>query len=177
MRNKTSGVVALVLTTAVTLGSCRLIVGTVAVGAAVVVGTVGLVGYTVYKGGEWVVKGVASVGSSTGKAVKDKHNQIVVSRGTLKAKIQHPIGVLYPAAEAVMKESGFLGVRGAWDSLIGRLTAKTSSGESVSVKLELLKENLTAIEILVGSGNLKQSEFLYDRILSTAAKETGQVEG
>lgn len=167
MKTGKRGLLTIVLTATVLLGSCRLIVGTAAVTTAAVVGTVGLVGYSVYKGGEWVVKGVASVGSSTGKAVSNKRKQIVISRGTLKAKAEHTVPELYAATERVLQGSGFTGISGARDALFGKLRAQTSSGENVYVTLELLEARLTAIEIRVGDGNLKQAEFLYDQVLAT----------
>lgn len=147
-------ILCVVLTLAVS--GCRLAANTVALGTAVAVGVVGAVGYTVYKGGEAVVSGVGSVGSSA--------KSFVVSDGALKAESAHTIAELFPAARTVLVEAGFKGVVGKQDALDGVLRAKTAFGEDVLVTFTLLELHLTSVEIKVGDGNLQQSEFLYDQM-------------
>lgn len=153
------GVVGLLL---LALTGCRLIY----VPVALTLGAVGLTGYTVYKGGEAVVTAVGDAGSATTGAVKSKQQSMVVSRGTLEVKCPYPIARIYPVAEEVFRESGLTGIKGSHDALAGKLTARNSSAELVTVKFELLGDNLTAVAILVGGGNLKQSEYLHDVIMT-----------
>ena len=155
-----------VLLAALGLPGCRAIVGTVAIGTAAVVGTVGLAGYTVYKGGEAAVSAVGAVGTSTKKTV----DSVVVSKGTLKTKSKYSVSELYPAAVTVLEQAGFQDARGRQDSLTGQLRAKTAFNEDVYVAFKLLEKNRTAVEILVGDGNLKQSEYLYDQMLALLAE-------
>ena len=162
MRTKTPGRAAIAILAIVAMNGCRAIAGTAVLGTAVVVGTAGLAGYTVYKGGEAVASAAGAAGRSTKEA-------IVVSRGTLKAKCKYSVSELYPAAETVLKRAGFTDVHGKRDALAGILNAKTSFKEDVIIEMKLIDKKRTAVEILVGSGNLRQSEYLYDRMLGTAA--------
>jgi hypothetical protein len=132
--------------------------GILLVSTAAVVGVVGVAGYTVYKGGEAVVSGVESVGSSA--------KSLVVSDGVLKAKCDYPVDDLYAASSDVLREAGFTITGGAHDSLAGEIRARTVLNEAVLVTFELLDEDLTLVEIKVGDGNLEQSEFLYEQMLA-----------
>ena len=147
-----------ILLLTVGISGCGLLVGTVIVGTAAVVGTVGAAGYTVYKGGEAVVSGVGSVGSSA--------KSLVVSDGTLKAECGYSVVELYDAAQSVLRSSDFTHIKGAKDSLYGEITARTAFSDGVSVKFKLLKESLTSVEIKIGEGNLKQAEYIYDKMLT-----------
>ncbi len=169
---------------AVGLNGCRLVVGTAVVGTYVVVGAAGLAGYTVYKGGEAVVstvyKGgeavvstVGSVGSSATDSIQRRQEAVAVSRGTLKAKCDYTIAELYPATMIALEEAGFEDIAGRQDALTGTIQARAPSSGNVTVEFELLSKELTALKIRVGGGNLEQSEYLYDRILSTAAASKG----
>jgi hypothetical protein len=153
---------------ALTAGGCRLLVNTVAITTVAVVGTVGLAGYTVYKGGEAVVTTVGSAG----EAVGNKRKSVVMSRGTLKAKAEHSVPDLYASSVQVLHIAGFNSVRGEKDALSGVLKANTATGEEVELNFSLLKAGLTAVEIRVGKGDLKQSEFLYDQILTLTGDES-----
>jgi hypothetical protein len=141
-------------------------VSTVALGTVVVVGTAGFAGYTIYKGGEAVVSGARSVGSSVKKAVKKEPKSIVVSGGTFKVTTEHTIAELYPQVEIVFSEAGFTEFSGYKDALEATAQARTSSSGWATVRLELIEKNVTAVEIRVGEGSLKKSEYLYDQILS-----------
>ena len=105
-------------------------------------------------------------------AVKKKHRSIVISRGTLKVECSFPIASIYPVAEKVFFEARFKKIGGTHDALSGALTAWNNKNERVTVKLTLVKKNLTAMEILIGEGNVKQSKYLHDEIVAklTAAK-------
>jgi len=137
---------------------CGLLVGTAVVGTAVVVGTVGAVGYTVYKGGEAVVGGVSAVGSGA--------KSLVVSDGKLETEVDHSIEQLYTAAAAVMKEAEFQNIQGTKDDMSGVLHASTAFHEPVEIQFRLVKENRTSIAIKVGDGNLEQAELIHDRMLA-----------
>jgi hypothetical protein len=145
---------------------CGLLVSTAVVGTAVVVGTVGAVGYTVYKGGEAVVSGVAAVGSGA--------KSLVVSDGTLETEADHSIEQLYCAAQSVMKEADFRNIQGTKDGMSGVLSASTAFSEPVEVKFRLVKENRTSIAIKVGDGNLEQAELIHDRMLAKLGIAGGQ---
>ncbi len=160
--------VALLATT-----GCRAVLQTAVVGAALVVGTAGFVGYGVYKGGAAIVSGVGSAGSAVAGTVKKGHKAVVISRGTLKAQFEHEIAEIHPAAIAVMRESGFTRITGDHDALQGSIQARTSSGDEVLVNLTLVEKGLTAVKIRIGDGNLKQSEYLYDEILARINAEDG----
>ena len=147
--------------------------GVLVVGTAAVVGTAGLAGYTVYKGGEAVVSTVGSVGSSAKESVQRMYGTVVVSQGTLKAKCKYTIAELYPATKIAFNEAGFDDIAGRQDALAGTVLAKTVFNEDVAVKFELLSKELTAVEIRIGSDNLEQSEYLYDQILITVAARKG----
>ncbi|MBT7303102.1 MAG: DUF3568 family protein [Victivallales bacterium] len=151
------------------LSGCRLVVGTALVGTAVVVSTAGVAGYKVYKSGEKVVSAVGGVGSSTKGAVQKRQKAVAMSRGTFKVNCEYGIAELHPATERALAAAGFRDIGGRQDSLAGEIHAKTALDESVSVRLEFLSQNLTAVEIKIGAGNLKQSEYIYDHILAAAA--------
>ncbi len=175
-----SFVVALPLV-ALVISGCRAVLGTAVIGTAVVVGTVGLAGYGVYKSGEAVVSTVGSVGSTVGstvgsvgsstkQAAANKHQSVVVSRGTLKVQANHSITELYPAAEWVFEGAGFTEVEGRHDALAAVLIGKTAFKHDVTVILKLVKQDVTAVSIRIGGGNLEQSQYLYQQMLATVAK-------
>ncbi len=144
----------------VTLMGCRILILPV----ALAVGAVGLVGYTVYKCGEAVVTTVGNAGSAVAGGVKNTHKSMVISRGTLKVKVDHTVEEVYVVAEQVMIESKFTSRNGSYDSLKGKLTAM-SGAEAVTITMKLLEKDRTAVTILVGKGNVKQAEYLHDEIL------------
>jgi hypothetical protein len=154
------------------LSGCQLIYGTAALG----VGAVGLAGYTVYKGGEAVVSTVGSVGTSAKAAAQRKHNEVVISRGTLRAKCEHGVADLYLAAKTVFGETGFTDIVGRQDGLQGTISARTASNKPVLLNLYLLAEKRTTVEIRIEGGNLMQSEYIYDQILRTVAAAAGEGE-
>jgi hypothetical protein len=168
MAAKTSGLKELMALLLVIASGCRAIVGTVAIATVAVVGVVGLVGYTAYKGGEAVVSGA----EVAGKSVK---NAVTFSNATFKTKSGHSLSVFYPAAETVLRRAGFVGVVGRQDALAGSVSAKTLSGEDVTVELKLIDKDRTSVAIQVGRGDLRQSEYLYDEMLRLLAerKEEG----
>ncbi|CAA6678590.1 MULTISPECIES: DUF3568 family protein [unclassified Lentimonas] len=148
--------------------SCRLLVNTAVVG----VGVVGLAGYGVYKGGEAVVSTVGDAGSAVGDAVGGTHDSVVVSRGTLKMKSKYSVTLLYHAASKACQNAEFNSITGQKDALSGQVHAKTSSNENVLVTLEMLEKGVTAVQIRIGDGNLKQSEYLYDQMLTLLGDES-----
>jgi len=152
------------------LSACRAVAATAIVGTAAVVGGVYYVGYGVYKGGEAVVTTVGDAGAAVGGAVSGGYKSVVVSNGTFKAETNYTIAELYPATGTVFMEAGFRSIGGKHDALNGTRTAKTSQGEDVSVKFELLGEGATQVVILIGDGNLKQSQFILDRMLAKVAE-------
>jgi hypothetical protein len=158
------------------LSGCQFILGTAALGTAVVVGTAGVAGYTVYKGGEAVVSTAGAAGSSTMNAFQNKHNEVMVSRGTLKTKCRHKVANLYSATMTVFREEGFTDIQGRQDGLQGTISARTVFNKAVSVDLYLLSKKRTAVEIRIGGGNIKQSEYLYDQILRAVAADAGEGE-
>ena len=158
------------LFTLIGLSACRAIAATAIVGTAAVVGSVYYVGYGVYKGGEAVVTTVGDAGSAVGGAVTGGYQSVVVSNGTLKARSEYPIAELYAATGEVFRDAGFRQVGGKHDALNGVRTAKTSQGDEVSVKFSLLDDATTEVVILIGDGNLKQSQFIFDRMIAEAAK-------
>jgi hypothetical protein len=147
------------------MNGCMAVVGTVALGTAAVVGTVGLAGYTVYKGGEAVV-------TTTGNVVSKSHKSVVMSRGTLKAECEYSVSALYDAGVLVLKSSGFKNLTGRKDILAGALRALTAFDEEVLVTFEAKAQGVTAVLVRIGEGNLKQSELIYDYILRTVENST-----
>ena len=178
---KTKALKALMILSVMGLYGCWVIRDTVVLSTAVVVGTAGLAGYTVYKGGEAVYKGgeavvskAGEVGSSATKSIQKKHDAVVVSRGTLKAKCKYTIAEIYPATRIALREAGFTDISGRQDALTGAVQARTAFNEVVTVKFELLSKERTTVEIRIGSGDLKKSEYLYDQILGAAAATKGR---
>lgn len=159
-----------------TLAGCGLVVGTAVVGTGVAVGTVGLAGYGVYKGGESVVSSVGSIGASSNQSTKH-HQSVVASKGVFKTKSNHSIPALYAAAESTLKSSGFYDVRGQIDGLQAKLLGVTPQGRRIAVQLSLIDAKLTAVQINIEDGTLKQSEYVYDQILSnlSTSQVTSQV--
>lgn len=156
--------------TLVGLSACRAIAATAIVGTAAVVGGAYYVGYGVYKGGEAVVTTVGDAGSAVGGAVTGGYQSVVVSNGTLKAKSEYQIADLYFGTGEVFRDAGFRQVGGQYDALNGERTAKNSKGDEVSVKFSLLDDATTEVTILIGDGNLKQSQFIFDRMVAETAK-------
>jgi hypothetical protein len=172
MNTRTTALTALVL--ALGLGpACAVVAGTAVLGTTAVVGGAGAVGYTVYKGGEAVVGGVASASSSTAKAVKDEHRSIVISRGTLETKTDYSVEELHTAGQHVLEVNGFTQIEGKWDFLAGKLGALSASGQRVQMEFELLEDDRTEVRILIGDGNLEQSEALFDRMVATIEANRG----
>lgn len=152
------------------LSACRAIAATAVISTAAVVGGVYYVGYGVYKGGEAVVTTVGDAGSAVGGAVTGSYQSVVVSNGTLRAKSEYAVAELYAATGDVFRDAGFRQVGGKYDALNGVRTAKTSQGVDVTVKYELLDDATTEVSILIGEGNLKQSQFIFDRMIAKIAK-------
>ena len=165
MKHTTTLTSSILIALLVTIG-CRAIVGTAVVGTAVVVGTAGLAGYTVYKGGEAVVSTVGSVGASTKNTVQKKHKSVVVSRGTFKTQCDYSVEKLYPVAKRVLIDAGFKELKGKHDAMAAVIRGKTAFGDDVVVAFKLLEKDLSAVQVRIGEGHLKQSEYLYDLILT-----------
>lgn len=145
----------LLLPMMILMSSCRVLVGTAVVGTA----AVGLAGYGVYKGGEAVVTTAGDAGSAVGKSV-------VMSGGTFKVKSEESVAVLYYAASNSFQAAGFHSVTGQKDAFSGQVQGKTRENETVLATFEMLDGGKTQVKILVGDGNLKQSEYLYDDMLA-----------
>lgn len=150
------------------LAGCKTIATAAVVSVAVVVGAAGYVGYGAYKAGKVVVTKIGDVGSSAKDAVQKGHKSVVMSRGTLKSEADYSVGELYAAARTVMHDASFFAIEGSSDALTGSVSATTTSNEKVLVTFALIKKDLTSIEIRIGNGNLKQSEYIYDQILAMA---------
>lgn len=143
----------------IVISGCRV----VATGAALTVGTAAVAGYTVYQGGK---KAATSVRKATEKGTQGV-GEIIFTNGKFKTQCPHSLENIYLAGKKVLHDLRFRKIRGNFDALSGRLSAETFEGKELSLKLRLVENNLTEVEIRVGSkGNLKNSELIYDRILS-----------
>ena len=155
---------SLALSSTLIISGCSLITGAVALGSLVVVGTASLVGYTVYKGGEAVYDGGKAVTSSLLPDDKDEENDalIIYSHGIMKTKEKENISDVYTSFTEAISEAGFKITTNKHDKLSGVIKAETVTKDVITVRLELISKKLTSIEIKVGSGNLKQSEYIYN---------------
>ena len=135
----------------------------VSTGVALTVGTAAVAGYTVYQGGK---KAVTSVQKATEKGTRGV-GEIIFTHGKFKTQCTYQLEHIYSAGEKVLHDLRFRKIRGNYDALSGKLSAETVEGKELSLKLRLIEENVTEVEIRIGSkGNLKNSEVIYDRILS-----------
>ena len=150
--------ILIVLGAAVITG-CRIIAG----GAAVTVGTVAITGYTVYQGGKLAAVSVQKATERGKKGV----GSVVYSGGEFKTVCHYNVDTVAKASYAVFRQMGFRNIKGNFDALSGFLNAETIKGEDISLRLNVIENNMTDIQIKVGiKGNLKNSEIIYDRILS-----------
>ena len=173
----------LVLPALALIGGCRLISGIVAFCSFIVVGTAGLVGFTVYKSGEAVVDGGKSVATAVGDLAKsddktdenknDDKSPFVYSHGILKTKEMVKVTNLYKAFLNVVNKAGFKIITKKHDQFGALIKAETAMRDNVTIKLELLEENLTSIQIQVGRGNIKQSEFIYNQAIKNLLTNKG----
>lgn len=138
---------------------CRLVFWT----GAVAVGTVGLVGYTVYKGGESVATGVGNV---VGGSSKDKEAETVVYSGKVfKAEYDGSVEQVWMAATQAFRRANFQNLTGNYDLLSGQLTAQTWDKTPVALNLTSADKNRTTLGIMVGpDGDLNASQSIYHLI-------------
>ena len=159
------------------LCACQLIVGTTVRGTAAAVGATYYVGHSVYEGG-------AAVASAVGDAVasppsdpepKEKYDAVTISKGTFHAKCKASPEELYAASEQVFQDAGFGEIEGKRSADHYVRTGKAASGDDAKVSFRRLDTGGTEVDILIGGGNLKHSEFLYDRILASVSAKNPEV--
>ena len=150
-----------------TVMGCRML----ATGTYLTVGTAAVAGYTVYQGGK---KAVISVQKVTEKGTRGV-GEVVFSYGKFKTQCPYPVERIYLAAGQVFNDLHFRRIRGKYDAFTGIVAAETVEGKELSLNLRLVEDSLTEIEIRIGSkGNLKNSEFVYDRILIELEQRKGR---
>ena len=143
----------------VLVAGCGLIGTTV----AVAVGTVGVVGYSIYEGGESVVEGVSSLGGGGNDAKEG--DTVVYSGKVLKAECHGTVEQVWLASATVLRQANFQGLTGDYDLLSGELGAQTWDQHPVSVKLKAGEDNVVNVSIWVGpDGDLKVSEKIFKLI-------------
>ncbi len=136
---------------------CRLIFWT----TAAAVGTVGLVGYSVYKGGESVVTGVGDLAGGD-KSGANTQETVVLSKDELKAECPGGVSDVWRAGTVAFREAKLNNIGGTFDYFSGELTAQTWDDSPVTLKLKNTGENRTTIWIRFGAkGDLNASESLY----------------
>ena len=140
----------------------------VATGAALTVGTAAIAGYTVYEGGKMAAVSVQKVTKRGSRGVGD----IVYSSGRFQTQCPYNLEEIYNAATNVFNIMGFRQIKGKSDALSGSIMAQTVKGEEISLGLKFIEDGLTAIQIKIGiKGDLMNSEYIYDRILTELGKE------
>jgi hypothetical protein len=151
----------MVLVMAGLMVGCRLAVWS----GAVAVATVGVVGYTVYQGGESVVTGVGDMAGGGG-ADKSKGGETVVFSGkVLKTECDGTVAEVWQAATSAFRRANFQDLAGNYDLLSGELTAQTWDKMPVTLKLKSAAQNRTTLWIWVGpEGDLKAAESVHNLI-------------
>jgi len=161
--------VGLALVLAGLSAGCRVLTwGTVAV-----VGTVGMVGYGVYKGGEGVANGVGSVvGGGDDKTETKQGETVVLSKGELKAECPGSIASVWQAARVSVQLAKLQNITGTFDLFSGEVKAQTWEGTPVTLKLKNVDEYRTAISIRFGpKGDVNASESLYKMIREELSRQ------
>lgn len=158
-RSNSIWITALV-TSGISVG-CRL----VALPVVVAVGTVGAVGYTVYRGGESVVTGVGNLGGGEAEEKSKDAETVVFSGQVLKVDCEGSVEAVWQAATRAFQRANFQHLAGNYDLLSGELTAQTWDKVPVTLKLERADENRTTAWLWAGpEGDLKDTESIYNLI-------------
>jgi hypothetical protein len=168
------------------LTSCSIVGWT----TAVAVGTVGVVGYTVYEGGESVVEGVSSIGSSD-SSEGSKSETVVFNGKVLKTECHNTtVEEAWLASATALRRAQFKNLAGDYDALSGELRTQTWDQNLVTLQFKAGEQNQTHLSIWVGpDGDLKSEEKIYKLVQEelkkraaaaqaagngTASKETAQ---
>lgn len=85
------------------VNACRALVGTAVLGTAVVVGTAGLAGYTVYKSGEAVATAAGSVGSSAVGSIGSIGSVVGSTGSSAVGSVGSTMGSVGSATKATVK--------------------------------------------------------------------------
>jgi hypothetical protein len=152
---------------------CRLVFWT----GAAAVGTVGLVGYSVYKGGESVVTGVGNLAGG-GSEDKSKGAETVVYSGKVfKTECDGSVEVVWQAATRALRQANLQDVAGNYDALSGQLTAQTWENTPVTLTFKNEDQNRTTLRIWIGpNGDLKASESIC-KLVQAELKKTSSAAG
>lgn len=124
-----------------------------------VVGTAGVVGYSVYEGGESVVTGV---GSLAGGGDSKESETVVFTGKVLKADCDGTVEQVWLAAATALRQAEFENLAGDYDLLSGELSAQSWDHHPVTLKFKGDDQNRTHVWIWTGpEGDLKASEKIY----------------
>lgn len=146
---------------------CRLMLLT----GVVAVGAVGLVGYSVYEGGEYAVTGVGSAAKAGAGAVSKGVGTVFFSGSELRTECPGSVEAVWRAANAAFRRGNLKEVTGNFDLLSGGLTAQTWERAPVTLKLKNTGPALTELRLQVGSkGDLKAAESIYRLIQAELQK-------
>jgi hypothetical protein len=129
---------------------------------AVAVGTVGVVGYTVYEGGESVVDGVSSIGGSDSS--EDSKSETAVFNGKVLKTECHATTVeeAWLASATALRRAQFKNLAGDYDALSGELRTQTWDQNPITLQFKAGEQNQTYLWIWVGpDGDLKAEEKIY----------------
>lgn len=160
-------VMPVVLAVAVSLlTGCQII----ALSVATVAAAVGLAGYAVYKTGEAAVTGVGKAAKATGNMFSSgakSATTVIYANGDFKTEINQDVPTLWNASSRALQKARFDNVRGSYDALSGKLTARTvSDNTEIVITLKSLTSKSTEISIRVGlKGDLQKSEVIHGLIL------------
>jgi predicted small secreted protein len=100
----------------------------------------------------------------------DMQTQAVYSWGTLKATESRPIAVVNAAALKAMDDLGLTVTMKTADSLSGRIVARDSQDNKITVTLTALTENSTKVVIQAGPlGNEDKSRMVFKQIQTNLA--------
>ena len=142
---------------------------------AAAVGTVSIVTYSVYEGGESVVTGVGNIGSG-GDEEKPKDTETVVFYGkVLKVECNGSVEEVWLTAVHVLRRANFQELVGNYDLLSGELEARTWDRKPISLKLKSVDQDHTLLWIWTGpAGNLKASEQIHKLIADELKKRSAR---
>lgn len=148
------------------LTGCRVLVYSVAITA----GAIGLAGYAVYKTGETAVTGVGKAAKATGSAFSSgakSATTVIYANGDFKTEINQDVQTLWGASGRALQKARFENVRGSYDALSGKLTARTvNDNTEIVITLKSLSQKSTEMCIRVGvKGNLQKAEVIHGLIL------------
>ena len=104
-------------------------------------------GHAVYKGGEKVVDTIADGASSASGAIVS----VFSSDGVFRTTCPQDVATVHDAARQVFEGLEYTAIQGTRDGLNGRLVAMGADGQSISLRLKLVGEGQTDVELKVGA--------------------------